>query len=341
MADPEHIEIVRQGAEAIAAWRRAHPDQRLDLGGADLGGADLGGANLRRAYLSGANLGGADLGGADLEVANLGGASLGGANLGGADLGGADLSGANLSRTDLRRADLGGAHLSGTNLSRANLEACVLWETVLADVDLRSVRGLEAVNHYGPSIVDFRTLVRSGPLPLPFLRGCGLPDRLIEYLPSLLNETIQYDSCFISYSTKDETFAKRLHADLQNAGVRCWFAPKDLKIGDRYREVFDRAIQLHDRTLLILSEHSVESEWVEKEVETAFEKERKQKRTALFPIRLDDAVMGVDRGWAADIRRSRHIGDFREWPSPEAYRRAVDLLLRDLQAPDRPVEASP
>lgn len=30
---------------------------------------------------------------------------------------------------------------------------------------------------------------------------------------------------------------------------------------------------------------------VEKEVETAFEKERKQRRTVLFPIRLDDAVV--------------------------------------------------
>jgi hypothetical protein len=42
---------------------------------------------------------------------------------------------------------------------------------------------------------------------------------------------IQYYSCFISYSSKDDAFAKRLHADLQNTGVRCWFAPHDLPIG--------------------------------------------------------------------------------------------------------------
>src|ERR1700687_3129063 len=72
---------------------------------------------------------------------------------------------------------------------------------------------------------------RKRPLPIPFLRGVGLPDRLIDYLPSLFDQAIQHYSCFISYSTKDQDFADRLHADLQNKGVRCWFAPHDLPIG--------------------------------------------------------------------------------------------------------------
>jgi hypothetical protein len=43
------------------------------------------------------------------------------------------------------------------------------------------------------------------------------------------NQAFQHYSCFISYSAKDQEFAERLHADLQNKGVRCWFAPHDLK----------------------------------------------------------------------------------------------------------------
>ena len=173
---------------------------------------------------------------------------------------------------------------------------------MFGNTNLSGAGGLDVCDHIGPSVVDFATLSLSGRLPLPFLRGCGLPDRLIEYLPSLLNETFRYNSCFISYSTTDETFAKRLHADLQDAGVRCWFAPEDLKTGDKYDEVFDRAIDVHDRTLLILSGHSVESDWVAKEVRRALEKERLQKRTVLFPIRIDGAVMVVEYGWASDIR---------------------------------------
>jgi hypothetical protein len=137
-------------------------------------------------------------------------------------------------------------------------------------------------------------LQQSGRLPLAFLRGCGLPDRLLDYLPSLLDEAIEYYSCFISYSSEDDAFAKRLHADLQNSGVRCWFAPEDIMIGDKFRQRIDEAIHVHERLLLILSSHSVSSKWVEKEVESAFEKEQRQKRTVLFPVRLDDAVMECD-----------------------------------------------
>jgi hypothetical protein len=203
---------------------------------------------------------------------------------------------------------------------------------VFTDVDLSVTKGLETCAHIGPSVLDHRTLQRSRRLPLAFLRGCGLPDRLIEYLPSLLAEAIQYYSCFISYSSKDDAFAERLYADLQTKGVRCWFAPEDMKIGDKFRQRIDEAIHVRERLLLILSENSISSEWVEKEVETAFEKEQRQKRTVLFPVRLGDAVMECPTGWSADIRRSRHIGDFRRWKDHDAYQQAFNRVLRDLKA---------
>jgi hypothetical protein len=155
-----------------------------------------------------------------------------------------------------------------------------------------------------------------------------------------MSGVIQFYSCFISYSSKDQDFANRLHTDLQSAGVRCWFAPEDLKIGDKLRPSFDDAIQLHDKLMVILSESSVKSPWVEKEVETAFEKERKQNRTVLFPIRLDDAVMETQEAWAADIRRTRHIGDFRDWKNHDSYRNAFDRLVRDLRAEGKSTSAA-
>jgi TIR domain len=102
---------------------------------------------------------------------------------------------------------------------------------VFSDIELSSCRGLELVVHEGPSYIDVKTLQRLISLPLTFLRGVGLPDKLIDYLPSLLDQAIQLYSCFISYSAKDEAFVRRLHADLQDKGVRCWFAPEDMKIG--------------------------------------------------------------------------------------------------------------
>jgi len=84
----------------------------------------------------------------------------------------------------------------------------------------------------------------------------------ITYIRSLAGKAIEYYSCFISYSSKDEAFARRLYADLQSNNVRCWFAPKDLKWGEKIRAGIDQAIHLHDTLLLILAKYSVTSGWV-------------------------------------------------------------------------------
>lgn len=142
----------------------------------------------------------------------------------------------------------------------------------------------------------------------------------------------EFYSCFISYSSKDAAFASRLHSDLENNGVRCWFAPEDIKIGEEFRQRIDDAIREYDKLLLVLSEYSVRSDWVQDEAEACFERERRQRRQVLFPIRLDTAVTRTRQAWAASIRRRRHIGDFSSWRDPEAYERAFQRLLRDLKA---------
>ena len=137
-------------------------------------------------------------------------------------------------------------------------------------------------------------------------------------------------SCFISYSNQDDEFAQRLHADLQQKGVRCWFAPEDLKIGDKFRTRIDESIRVYDKLMVILSENSIRSPWVEEEVEAALEKERKQNKLALFPIRLDDAVMETERAWAGQ-------------PAPHAPHRRLPRLERSRPLPEvvRPVIARP
>ncbi|HSX83232.1 MAG TPA: TIR domain-containing protein [Candidatus Saccharimonadia bacterium] len=246
-----------------------------------------------------------------------------------------DLRSADLREANLRKADLRGTDLSEANLTDTNLSHVPLIGTVFGNTDLTAVQGLETCAHIGPSILDHRTLTRSGPLPLAFLRGCGLPDALIAYLPALLNEPFQFYSCFISYASKDHAFAERLHADLQNKGVRCWFAPEDMQIGDRLRPRIDETIRLYDKLLLVLSKTSVSSQWVEQEVETALARERQQGITILFPVRIDNTVMTLETGWPALIRNTRNIGDFRRWKTHDVYQQAFDRLLRDLKAEGR------
>ncbi|MCP3997603.1 MAG: toll/interleukin-1 receptor domain-containing protein, partial [bacterium] len=271
------------------------------------------------------------------KIYNLTGADLSMANLSGADLREANLSGANLFRADLRAANLTRTDLTSANLSGATFTSAHVWDTAFTNVDLSTVSGLNGCQHRGPSIVDHRTMQLSNNLPLEFLRGCGLPEWMIEGYQGYESGAIQYYSAFISYSSNDDEFARRLHADLQDKGVRCWFAPHDLKIGDRVRDAIEGAIRVHEKLLLIFSEGSIESDWVEHEVTKALEQEEERESTVLFPVRIDDSVMSVPLGWAKRLTDAtkpsgRHIGDFTNWKDHDAYQAAFERLLRDLRA---------
>ena len=166
----------------------------------------------------------------------------------------------------------------------------------------------------------------------PALESDSLASPSGEAITATVDENREYFSCFISYSHKDEAFAERLYADLQDKGVPCWYAPEDLRIGDKIRPRIDESIRQFDKLLLVLSEHSIDSLWVEHEVEAAFEKEMKHNTIMLFPIRLDHTVLDTEQAWAAEIRRTRHIGDFSRWKDHDAYQQAFERLLRDLKA---------
>jgi hypothetical protein len=279
MANPEHLDILKQGVEVWNAWRDQNEDIRPDLSGANLTGANL-----------------------------------------------------------------TGAYLTGVDLIGANLSEVRLYETAFGDTNLTAVRGLETCRYDGPCTVDHRTLATSGPLPLAFLRGCGLPEALIEYLPSILGEPFQFYSCFISYSSVDEPFCRRLHEHLQNAGLRVWFAPHDIQGGRKIHEQIDQAIRVYDKLLLVLSPHSMESPWVEFEIRRARKREVAEKRRLLFPVRLVDfeAIKAWERfdadtgkDLATEIREY-YIPDFTAWKEHDAFEVAVTRLLRDLKAEDRP-----
>jgi hypothetical protein len=349
MANPEHVNILKEGVEAWNQWRRKDPD-RGDLSGAVLSRTFLNGADFRRVDLSDANLSGANLSGAFLIAANLGAAKLSGADLREANLTGADLSGANLIDANLRAANLRGANLrrayllstnlTSTKIAGANFTDSRMTGTVFADVDLSQAKGLETVQHTGPSTIGFDTVQRSrGKIPDAFLRGAGVSDEFIAFIRAM-GGAIQFYSCFISYSGKDQLFAERLYADLQARGVRCWFAPHDVQGGKKLHEQIDDAIRVHERLLLILSPNSIHSEWVKTEIAKARRREVVEKRRMLFPVLLKisykelkewecfDADTGKDS--AREIREY-YIPDFSQWERPEKFKEEFEKLVRDLK----------
>lgn len=248
MANEEHVRILKQGVEKWNKWREADSDIEPDLRKADLSGADLIEANLSSV---------------DIRLSML-------------------------NDSDLSRANLGGANLMEANLGVADLTEANVGYTTFGNVDLSAVKGLETLEHEGPSSIGIDTIYRSqGKIPADFLRGAGVPDSFIEFMSSLVGTAFEFYSCFISYSSKDQEFADRLFADLQTAGVRCWFAPHHVQAGKKLHEQIDVAIRLHEKLLLILSPDSINSEWVKTEIAKARAREIKESKRVLFPVRLN------------------------------------------------------
>lgn len=381
MACEEHLEIIKQGPLAWNQWRKANPDVHPDLSnahltaanlnvagmvGIDLSSTDLSGATLVSADLKQANITYASLSGAlcaftKLSKANLANSFLNGARFISASLDDADLSKANLTAADLQYADLSGANLSDAILNNANLNRAILnrtnltnadfsstlfgWTTIV-DADLSSARGLGSIVHRGPSSIGVDTLYKSGrKLPEDFLRGCGIPDEFITYLPSLLGarQSVEFYSCFISYSHSDEEFAQRLCSRMKDERIRVWFAPEDIQGGKKIHEQIESAIQFHDKLLVVLSENSLQSQWVMTEIRNARRTEIDQKRRKLFPLLLVD--FETVRRWkcfdsesgkdlAIEVREY-FIPDFLNWKDHDTFELAFKRLLRDLKADDQ------
>lgn len=344
------------GANLVGANLRSSNLSGVKLDGADLHGSNLRGANLHHATLRGTALHSAAMPDAILNEANLKGANLRGANLGGANLRDGNLSDANLSDsdlsdadigdTDLRNADLRGAQLSHAKLSSArmrgaDLGGAVVGGAVFNHLDLSEVKGLDSVKHRSPSSIGIDTIYRShGKIPESFLRGAGVPENFITFMKSLTGAALDFYSVFISYSTKDQAFADRLYADLQAKGVRCWFAAHDIQGGRKIHEQIDEAIKIYDKLLLILSDASMNSEWVSTEIAKARRREQREKRRMLFPISLApfeavrdwecfDADAGKDS--AREIREY-FVPDFSNWKDHDIYAKEFDRLVRSLKA---------
>ena len=355
MTTEEAIAMLEAGE--VTEWneyRRAHPGWRPDLGGEDLSNAGLGAADLRGANLSGANLVDANLGGtnlgdanvgdADLVYANLSGANLVGANLSGANLSGANLSQAKLSGANLSRAKLTGADLGQAKLSGANLGDALLGFTSFDSNDLSETKGLDTVRHYGPSPIDIHTLlVSKGKISKNFLLECGMPDTWIEYLPDLIAsiDPIQFHSCFVSHSSKDQEFADKLYGALTDRGIRVWYAPEDLRGGKKLGDQVVGAIQAFDKLMLVLTENSVDAPWVQREIRWAVDKEKRENRPALFPIRLvpferlEQWRLQPETSVDFDQVLNYFIPDFRGWEDDAVFNREIDKLIDALKADEK------
>lgn len=213
-----------------------------------------------------------------------------------------------------------------------------------------------------PCVIDFTTAELSGGLPEKFLRGCGWRDWQIEAAklcqPGLSNSQITdityalankltsnpftYYSCFISHSHADKPFARWLHDQLQERGIRCWLDEKQLLPGDDIYRAVDRGIHQYDKFLLCASRESLTSWWVDNEIATVFAKEQRlmkergEKLNLLLPLNLDGHLFSEDfRNGKQQQLRERLAADFKGWqPDSTCFSAELDRVVKALRADD-------
>jgi len=92
--------------------------------------------------------------------------------------------------------------------------------------------------------------------------------------PQPASATSPAGAVFISYASQDSGVAQALCTDLERHGVACWIAPRDVRPGDFYADSIVQAINACTVLVLLLSQNSIDSAHVLREVERASAKKR-------------------------------------------------------------------
>jgi len=289
----------------------------------DLQSADFTSARLHRTTLQNSRLELATFAGAELEASLFLGASL---VLDGVDFRSARMTSLRLDEARLRNASFQRSVLWQVSLRKADFDSAAFELTILADCDLHTA-ALDAAAHLGPSVVDQRTLARSGEISRVFLHGCGLSDAMLATLP---RETGSIGNLYIVYDGADVEFAERLDNDLQAAGVRCWLRPLGTKLPFCRWEPEERLLHWN-RILLILSEASQYRSAFERLVVEMLDGRADHFAAApkLFAVRVD----GGSGGHVADVYGKLRIEDLSALRAGgEQYASAVARLVARIRA---------
>jgi TIR domain. len=110
---------------------------------------------------------------------------------------------------------------------------------------------------------------------------------------------------FISHSSKDKLFARLLATDLAEAGHIPWLDEWRIKVGESIPGSISRALQECDYVLVILSNNSNQSEWVQQEWYTKYWDEIAEGKVKVIPILIEDCII-------PELLKTKKYADFRE-----------------------------
>jgi hypothetical protein len=131
-------------------------------------------------------------------------------------------------------------------------------------------------------------------------------------------------SVFVSHASEDARIASRVAMGLKAFDYNAWYDDWELTLGDSIVERIEAAISATDVLLVLLSNSSVSSKWVRKELSAGLAKQLSGKGVMVIPVLVSDCEIP---GLLADTKYVDLRGDFepgfRQLAAALAARRAV------------------
>lgn len=91
---------------------------------------------------------------------------------------------------------------------------------------------------------------------------------------------------FISHSSKDKAIADQICNTIENNGIGCWIAPRDIPYGNEWAGEITKALRQASICIFLFSKNSNQSKQVAKEIQIAIDNE-----VVIIPIRVDNVEM--------------------------------------------------
>ena len=127
-------------------------------------------------------------------------------------------------------------------------------------------------------------------------------------------------SIFLSHNSKDKFFVRKLAERLTEHGVKVWLDEAEIKIGESLTQKIGKALQENDFVGVVLSTNSIKSEWVQRELQVAIQREFEQKKVIVLPLLLEPVDLPP------------FLGDklYADFTSPDKFEETFTKLLRAL-----------
>lgn len=298
-------------------------------------------SNLKNATVIFSKLNGSDFSDATLTglkaiAADFSTAQLRNTNMSNSTLAACVFWGANLTNVNLTSSNLQNANFTDSILDNTDFKSASIGSTLFLRTSLNDALNLSSLFANEKSIIDLETIIKSRSQLKTLISKIGIPMKSEDHVLDIFDSSIsQLYPVFLSHSSIDKPFASKVYNELSNQGCQIWYDEYQINPGDVIHKKIYHGIENFDKLLLICSENSLNSWWVNDEIEKILAKERQltkkygKQYNLLIPIKIDDYVHSWDSHYKTIIEQ-RSIGDFKNWNSKDQFEKSIAHLMKGL-----------